>query len=302
MTKNFQQQGVAIIMVLLIVAIATSLAAYIAMQQNLWQRQVESQFDRAQARQLGLAGINWARAVLAEDKRTNSVDHKKEIWSLQLPAIPVESGEVEGWIEDMQGKYNLNNVVYSANDLKVFEDLLLSLGLSSNLAPVLADWIENNNTQPRPGGAKDGYYLALPQPYRAANLPLVELGELVKVRGFDSRIIDSLRPYVTVLPAKTKTPINVNFASAEVLAAAIPNFSVSDARLLEQQRPFMKLADFNNFLQQKGIQPVNSSDFSVESTYFWVHGTARIGNAQVETEALLERTSQWPTVVWQSVQ
>ena len=95
------QQGVAIILVLLIVAIATSLAAYMAMQQNLWQRQVESQFERAQARQLGAAGIDWARAVLAEDARGNAVDHEKEIWTLRLPAIPVEGGEVIGAIEEI---------------------------------------------------------------------------------------------------------------------------------------------------------------------------------------------------------
>jgi len=92
MIKSKRQQGVAIIMVLLIVAIATSLAAYMAMQQNLWQRQVESQFERAQARQLGAAGIDWARAVLAEDARGNTVDHEKEIWTLRLPRFPLRGG------------------------------------------------------------------------------------------------------------------------------------------------------------------------------------------------------------------
>ena len=69
MIRNCRQQGVAIIMVLLIVAIATSLAAYMAMQQNLWQRQVESQFERAQARQLGTAGLDWASTRLADKRK-----------------------------------------------------------------------------------------------------------------------------------------------------------------------------------------------------------------------------------------
>ena len=60
------QRGAAIILVLLIVALATVLAAYIARQQQLWQRQVGSQFDHAQARRLSIAGIDWARAVLAD--------------------------------------------------------------------------------------------------------------------------------------------------------------------------------------------------------------------------------------------
>lgn len=296
---NSRQQGVAIIMVLLIVAIATSLAAYMAMQQSLWQRQVESQFERAQARQLGAAGIDWARAVLAEDGRGNSVDHEKEIWTLRLPAIPVEGGEVIGTIEDRQGLFNLNNV---ASNVAQFQRLLEARGLPADLAPALADWIDSGDVM-QAGGAEDAYYLALPQPYRAANRPLAELGELARVRGFDSRTIESLRAFVSVLPV-TGTPVNVNFAPPEVLVAVIEGLNLSEARLIEQQRktqPFKDIADFQKFLP-KGINLVNSSGISVKSDFFWVTGTAGVGKAQVVTQALLQRSSGWPTVVWQSVQ
>lgn len=299
MIKRSRQQGVAIIMVLLIVAIATSLAAYMAMQQNLWQRQVESQFERAQARQLGAAGIDWARAVLAEDARGNSVDHEKEIWTLRLPAIPVEGGEVIGTIEDRQGLYNLNNV---ASNVAQFQRLLEARGLPADLAPALADWIDSGDVM-QAGGAEDAYYLALPQPYRAANRPLVELGELARVKGFDSRTIESLRAFVSVLPV-TGTPVNVNFAPPEVLVAVIEGLNLSEARLIEQQRktqPFKDIADFQKLLP-KGINLVNSSGISVKSDFFWVTGTAGVGKAQVVTQALLQRSSGWPTVVWQSVQ
>lgn len=298
MINNERQQGVAIIMVLLIVAMATSLAAYMAMQQNLWQRQVQSQFDRAQARQLGLAGIDWARAILAEDKHGNSVDHEKEIWTLQLPAIPVEGGEVQGTIKDQQGLFNLNNVV---SNVAQFQRLLEARGLPADLAPALADWIDSGDVI-QAGGAEDAYYIALPQPYRAANQPLVELGELTKVKGFDSRTIESLREVVSVLP-ETGTKVNVNFAPAEVLRAVF-GLDLSDANLIVQKRktqPFQNDADFQKILTQKGL-PV-SKDITVESNYFWVTGTASVGQAQVVTQALLHRANNnWPTVDWQSVQ
>lgn len=299
MIKSKRQQGVAIIMVLLIVAIATSLAAYMAMQQNLWQRQVESQFERAQARQLGAAGIDWARAVLAEDARGNTVDHEKEIWTLRLPAIPIEGGEVIGAIEDRQGLFNLNNVV---SNVAQFQRLLAVLGLPADLAPALADWMDGDS-EPQAGGAEDGYYLALAQPYRTSNRALVELSELMRVKGFDSRTIESLRAFVSVLPA-TRTPINVNFAPAEVLVAVIEGMTLSDARLLVQQRqgqPYKDIADFKQRLPHGGIKVVDS-DISVKSDFFWVTGRASVGQAQVVTQALLQRASNWPTVVWQSVQ
>lgn len=299
MSKIRGQQGVAIIMVLLIVAMATSLATYIAMQQYLWQRQVESQFERAQARQLGLAGIDWARAVLAEDARGSNVDHEKEIWTLRLPAIPVEGGEVIGAIEDRQGLYNLNNVV---GNVAQFQRLLAVLGLSPDLATSLADW-EDADTETQAGGAEDGYYLALPQPYRAANRALVELGELKMVKGFDSRTIESLRAFVSVL-STSKTTVNVNFASAEVLAAVIEGLSLSDARLMVQQRqgqPYKDIENFKQRLPHKGVKVVDS-DISVKSDFFWVTGRASVGKSQVVTQALLQRNNNWPKVVWQSVQ
>lgn len=299
MNKNCRQQGVAIIMVLLIVAIATSLASYMAMQQNLWQRQVESQFERAQARQLGLAGIDWARAILAEDARGNNVDHEKEIWTLRLPAIPIEGGEVIGSIDDRQGRFNLNNV---AGNVAQFQRLLSVLGLPADLAPALADWTDVDDV-PQEGGAEDGYYLALAQPYRTSNRELVELGELLKVKGFDSHTIESLRAFVSVLPA-SNTPVNVNFAPAEVLVAVISGLTLSDARLIVQQRhgqPYNDIADFKQRLPHGGITIVDS-DLAVKSDYFWVTGRASIGKAQVVTQALLHRRNQWPDVVWQSVQ
>jgi len=299
MNRQCKQDGVAIIMVLLIVAMATALAAYMALQQSLWQRQVESQFERAQARQLGLSGIDWARAVLAEDARGSNTDHEKEIWTLRLPAIPVEGGEVAGVIEDRQGLFNLNNV---ATNMPQFQRLLAILGLPSELASALADWIDGDS-ETRTDGAEDAYYLSLAQPYRTSNMELAELGELVKIKGFDSRVIESLRAFVCVLPV-SRTPVNVNFAPPEVLAAVIEGITLSDARLIVQQRqgkPYKDIADFRQRLPHGGIKIVES-DISVKTDFFWVTGRASVGQAQVTTQALLQRVSHWPAVVWQSVQ
>lgn len=304
--RPIRQNGVAIIMVLLIVALATSLAAFMATQQNLWLRQVESQFDRAQARRIGIAAIDWARAVLADDARTSGVDHEKEIWALRLPAMPVESGEVTGVIEDRQGMFNLNNLVrngtMSAPDVAQFKRLLGMLGLPVELATTLADWMDADSETQYPGGAENAYYLTLQRPYRAANRPLAELGELSLIKGFDSRTIERLRPYVAALPLPGA--INVNFAPPEVLAAVAENMSLADARLLAQQRnmrPFKDVADFRQRLPHGGIQ-VSDGDITVSSQFFLVTGRASMGRAQVTTQALLQRASGWPSVVWQSVQ
>ncbi len=293
-------------MVLLIVALATVLATYLAQQQQLWQRQVESQFDRAQARRLGVAGIDWARAVLADDARANTTDNDSEMWALRLPAMPVDNGEVIGVIEDRQGLFNLNNLVRngqsSAPDIAQFQRLLGLLGLPGDLALALADWMDSDSDTQYPGGAEDAYYLSLPQPYRSANRQLVELGELSRVKGFDGPSIERLRPFVSVLPLSQ--PVNVNFAPAEVLSAMIPDMNLSNARMMVQQRrgkPYSDVADFKQRFPRNDIE-INDMDFSVTSNFFWVTGRARVANSQVTTQALLQRSAGWPMVVWQSIQ
>ncbi len=300
------QNGVAIIMVLLIVALATVMASYIAQQQQLWQRQVQSQFDRAQARRLGIAGIDWARAVLADDVRANNTDNDGEMWALRLPAMPVDNGEVMGIIEDRQGLYNLNNLVRngisSPPDIAQFQRLLSLLGLSTELANALADWMDSDSETRNPGGAEDTYYLSLLKPYRNANRQLIELGELSRIKGYNENIIERLRPFVSVLPVSL--PVNVNFAPAEVLSAMIPNLNLADARMMIQQRrgkPYKDVIEFTQRLPRNDMQ-LNSQDFSVTSTFFWVTGRARVGNSQITTQALLQRSGGWPNVVWQSVQ
>jgi len=304
--KPDKQNGVAIIMVLLIVALATSLAAFMATQQNMWQRQVESQLDRAQARRIGIAAIDWARAILADDARTSTIDDDKEMWATRLPAMPVENGEVTGAIEDRQGLFNLNNLVRngttSAPDVAQFQRLLGMLGLPLELATALADWMDADSETQYPGGAENTYYLALPRPYRTANRPLTEIGELSLVKGFDSKTIERLRPFVAVLPLNGA--VNVNFAPPEVLSAVVGNLSLADARLMVQQRsmqPFKDVADFTQRMPHGGTQ-VAAGSITVSSQFFMATGRATVGRAQVTTQALLQRLGGWPTVVWQSVE
>jgi general secretion pathway protein K len=300
------QRGAAVIMVMLIVALATMLAAQIALQQDLWQRQVENQFNWGQARKIAIAGSDWARAVLADDASNKKYEHPGERWAQRVPASPVENGELMGAIEDQQGLFNLNNLVRSGasspSDIAKFQRLLGMLGLPPELAIALADWLDADSEPQSPGGAEDSYYLSLPHPYRAANRPIVELGELLQVKGYDAATLDRLRPYVTALPVPTA--INVNFAPPEVMAAVLDNLPLADARMLAQQRigaPFRTIEEFKQRLPVgKGQAP--DGLITVSSQFFLAKGYANFERSQVKTETLLQRTGGWPTVVRESIQ
>lgn len=305
--KTQTQHGVALVLVLLIVAMATTIAAFMAQQQAFWQREMENGRDRAQARRIAEAGIDWARAVLADDASVNpGVDNAREMWAMQLPAIPVEGGEVQGTIVDQQGLFNLNNLVangvLSAPDLARFQRLLAALGLPQELGNTLVDWMDANS-ETMPNGAEDEYYMSLDKPYRCANLPLSDIGELVWVRGFDATTIQRLQPFVSVLP-ESNTAVNVNFAPPEVLMAILPGLTLQDARQLALQAsstPFMSLADFLQRLPKTVIQD-GTLLLSVSSQYFMVTGYATQGDGASSAHVLLHRAGIWATQVRKSLQ
>lgn len=300
------QQGVALVMVLLIVAMATTIAAFMAQQQGFWQRTMENGRDRAQARRIAEAGIDWARAVLADDASVNQYDHGKEMWALRLPAIPVEGGEVQGTIIDQQGLFNLNNLVRngvaSAPDLARLQRLLTALGLPQELGGALIDWMDTNS-EASANGAEDEYYMNLAKPHRCANRPLSDIGELAWIKGFDASIIKRLEPFVSVLP-EANTALNVNFAPPEVLVAALPGLTLQDARQIVTQiktTPFKSTAEF---LQQlpKSVTPDGTMNLSVSSQYFMVTGYATQGDGASAAHALLKRNGIWSTQVRKSLQ
>ncbi len=297
-----RQRGVAIVLAMGVVALAAMAAAAIMVSQSTWARQVELTTDHIQARSVLLAGADWARAVLADDRRLSNVDHLGEPWALKLPPMPVENGELVGQIEDQQGKFNLNNLVTQGKinvaQLAHFRNLLATLGLPAELADALADWIDADSVpQPR-DGAEDAYYLALNPPYLAANRPLVDIDELALVRGFDDNVRARLRPYVSALP--TVTAVNVNTAPAEVIAAVIDGLDLGGAQLLVAQRDRAYFLSTGDFLARlpRGVEAA-TSDIGVASDYFMATLRVTIGGAQARGKALFARGgSGWPDIVW----
>jgi len=301
--KCNRQQGVAIITAILIVALAASTASFIAWQQHLWIRQAENLQDQAQARTVARAGVDWARALLGDDLRQNAVDHLGEDWAVGVAGMPVEEGRISGNIADQQGLFNLNNLVRDGRaselDVEEFRRLLKLLELPPELADAVTDWIDADNDTRHPGGAEDIDYLRLEPAYRAANRPLTEVGGLIRVKGFDDAMVKRLRPYVTALPRYTD--LNVNTAPAEVLAAAIADLPLNEARDLVEARKgahFKDKADFRARLPGH-VKQLRLDDLNVRSQYFLATSRAAFGRVRVGFQVLLERDgAAWPRLVW----
>ena len=113
-TAAHRQRGVALIMAVLIVALATMLAASVSFKGYLDQRRSANAFAMDQGFEVALGGEAWAADALRRDKQQSSkTDDFTEEWATPIPPIPIDDvgGEFEGQLEDMQGRFNLNSLV-----------------------------------------------------------------------------------------------------------------------------------------------------------------------------------------------
>jgi general secretion pathway protein K len=280
-----RERGIAALTAILIVAVAASAAAMMLSQQSAMLDQTLLVASRAQAEQYATAGVDWARGVLVHDARQSSVDSLNEGWAQPIVGLPVERAVVAGTLSDEQGKFNLNNLVEkrpSDADIKVFQNLLTLLELPSELARNAADFIDPN--------ASDAYYLGLARPYRAARgARYATVDELYRVRGFDARAVEKLRPYVTALPDEGRKAVNANTAPDVVLAAVL-DVDRSKVKAIVAERdakPFDTKTALADRIRQSDLRAL--SELDVRSDWFAVRVTVQQDDVQLGTEALLRR-------------
>lgn len=302
--RSGRQRGVVLITAILMVALLAGIASSLGLGQQVWLRQTENLNERALADSLRHSALGWITILLARDAKDNKIDHLGELWAKQLPPLPAEGGMIAVSIRDAQALFNLNNLVRggapSVADIAMFRKLLEAQGLDPALSEAVLDWIDPDSDK-RPGGAEDVDYLAQQPPYRAANQPLSSIDELRLVRGFNVKVIEALRPHVTVLPEPTPTPINVNTAPAAVLAAMFPNLDATALQPLLRQRETQPFQDSNQFLQQLPPgTPAPQVVHGVRSGYFLVTLSVKTGRLERRSEALIARPDGRPAaVIWQ---
>jgi general secretion pathway protein K len=127
---------------------------------------------------------------------------------------------------------------------------------------------------------------------RVAPLLMTSVDSLLDIPGYTPEIVARLRPFVTVLP--TTTALNMNTASAEVIAAAVPGMSLSQAQALVARRQtvfFRNAGDVQLALTAAGVQSVSidPNQFDVNSSYFLVHGDVQHERAVVDRTTLVYR-------------
>ncbi len=293
-----RQRGVALIMAVLIVALATMLAVNVTFRGMLDQRRSANLFALDQGFQVALGAEAWAADILRQDAQESQTDHFGEAWAKSLAALPIDQGvgTVEGRLQDLQGRFNINNLVFAdgttnAKAVEQLERILTMLEIEPTWAAAMADWVDADVQPGFPDGAEDSVYTGQNPPHLAANMPITRASELMVLPEFGAERFLRLQPYITALPVGT--PLNVCTAPGIVLdslSATQRQFSLNPEDLAQRRKAicFPTLEDLRGTLGQADYDLIKDT-LSESSTYFRATVWVTIGTTQFTLYSLLAR-------------
>ena len=298
------QRGMALLLAMIVVALITAAAAAMVWQQERAVAIEGAERARAQSAWILNGALDWARLILREDERSarrtgTPVDSLDEPWAQPLAEARLSSflaadrdnnadsgpeAFISGAIEDAQSRLNLRGLVDATG--KVDAPLEQALARLVQLAGAPAD------ATPRLVEALKGSVLAESAATAASGVPLAALRpqrwrELAWF-GVDEATLARLAPFADLLPQPS--PVHVNTAPREVLAAVIPQIDLGGAERIVQQRqrqPLRSLAEVQALLPD-GVE-ASPQRLSVASQLFHVSGRLRLEERVLEERSLLLR-------------
>lgn len=295
-----KQRGVALIIALLVVFLATTFASLLLADKHLFMRRSVNIILGDQAQLLAISGENWAKTLLQKDHNDSEIDHLDEDWARTLPPLPIEGGFIQGSITDAQKFFNVNNLVDEAGKIDPlwearFRRLLLLLELPEGLAATLVDWLDADSEVQILAGAEDSAYLGATPPYRTANRRISDISELRLLYGIKAEEFKTLEPYITALPATTT--LNINTADPLLLRAYFvqdPGESaMANALENREEAPFTTIDSFiNRFALTEDEQKQREqllAGLSVKTAYFWLSVDVALDNARFPVKSLVQR-------------
>ena len=325
-----RRSGIILVVVLFFALLLASTVATFARIAMIDHMIVRNRDARERADALARGGIRLATALLLEDKLAElgggnqpKLDHREELWA-RVSGAPMDfedGSSLRLSIEDVAAKLNLNAAVVfddagvvdpkSAELLKnlftkVIAELDLPRGQESlydavQLGENLIDYLDEDNVTLR-GEPEDDAYQKREPPTTPANRPLLSVDELRRVEGFDARLVDALRPYVTVYPYVEGGGINPNTAPPWVLALLFFNDGV-ESRLADEDtvKSILAVRKQGGFLcgeqSVEGCTPINSlvtnaifPEPRFTSDVFTITAEARVGDVARRIEVVLDRS------------
>lgn len=306
MSRPRAQRGAALLLAMLTVTLVATFAATALWQQ--WRAVEVEQAERARSQSAWVlvGALDWARLILREDARASSIDHLAEPWAVPLQEARMstflaaergvaQAGDedlpevfISGSIIDLQSRLNVGNLVSDQGELlkkpmQQFTRLFELLGLPQAELMTMAENLRRASMRE----VDDSSDVPL-RPQRFEQLVWL---------GVSPATLRALEPYATLVPQTTS--VNLNTASAQVIAASIDGLELAEAERLVQSRTrsaLRNVAEAAKLLDRSG--ELNDAGYGVRSSFFEVHGRLRMEGSVVSERSLVRRNGFVVTTVW----
>lgn len=309
MKRKDSEKGMALLLVLLVVTLLTSILMELSYSTLIEQRLTETFRDSTRAYFLARGGITAGQKLLLLDN--NEYDAPTEVWGGEIINYPVGEGFVSLTVEDLDGKLAVNSLVIGNNPQTVVVDrfyrLLLSLEIDqpAELTAAVIDWIDQgdepfqliqtNDLEIPVAGAEDLYYQGLASPYGCKNGPIESLAELLLVKGFTEKVVKIVSPYLSTANSKR---ININTAGRKVLLSLSAKMEEQTVDLIIDNRrdvPIRSIESLKTLLPEDQFSLLRSFEsqrlLGTTSEFYKITAEAVINDGRRSLEARFNKKS-----------
>ncbi|ENC7317917.1 type II secretion system minor pseudopilin GspK, partial [Escherichia coli] len=298
------KRGMALVMVLLLLAVMASVSVGLSQRISRQTDRMRSLQDYQQATWYAVSAESLALSILNENLK-NEEHTPIYSWSIGSHLFPLSQGKMAVTLRDAQACFNLNALAQPAKVSGEGEGQLITL-ISRLDVPARRAAQITESLQAFIGGGRDGQkqkdseYLSRPVPFWPAKQPLTDISELRVVQGMDAALYQKIKPLVCVLPMNRQR-ININSldVSQSVILEALfgPGLSPAQARALLQQRPGKGWRNVGQFLASPYLKRVDENvrkqagEFlTVNSRYFWLRSDITVNETELTMNSLIART------------
>ena len=262
---KFNNKGSAILSVLILLALATTLLG-VFLKNN---KSIQSKLNTYEMNGNILLQVNAVEDFAGNIIEINHLDSPNitslnESWNKSIKQFVIDPYIVNLQMYDLQSKFNINSLIKSNENLDQINSssevnyiqyerlnrIFRELNLNPDYIDAIIDWIDADSDTYSFYGAEDDYYLTKLLPYRSANNFLFDIDELILIKGFNIEIINKLRPYLTTISIHDY--LNINTISLPILKSLHPLLGpINTERIISQRqrKPFDSIKTFGYFLK-----------------------------------------------------
>jgi general secretion pathway protein K len=296
--KPNRQRGIALLLTLVTAALVVSLAMVIFYRQSQLRRHVDDYETMEVAWHYVDAMEQYAISQLTQALKNKNYVYLKEFGKNTKVTYQLSDGTgwpvvLTGELSDLQGRFNLNNLLDKEKpqeaQVTTLKSLVKPLGISESFSDVVLDWIDKDTIARSAESAESDYYASQAIPYLAANSPLVDPSELRLLRltsvdgSNQAQALEKLLAVICTLPTLTK--VNINSASPTLLNAM--GFPADKLEL-----PYKDLAKLRS--DYPAVPDTIFNQLDVSSNYFLLSGEVKVDRARVIVTSILTREGGKP--------